>query len=74
VEVVDPGGRSEDIWLVELARGVMSRLFDPANDVYPVWSPDATRIMFASDRAGGNSTYTESDRTVRATTARVQVR
>jgi hypothetical protein len=54
VEVVDPGGRREDIWLVELARGVMSRFtFDSGNDVYPVWSPDGTRIMFASDRAGG---------------------
>jgi serine/threonine protein kinase/Tol biopolymer transport system component len=54
VEVIDQTGHSEDVWLVELARGVMSRFtFDPANDVYPVWSPDGTRIMFASDRAGG---------------------
>jgi hypothetical protein len=54
VEVVDPGGRSEDVWLVELARGVMLRFtFDPGNDLYPVWSPDGSRVMFSSDRQGG---------------------
>ena len=54
VEVVDPAGGSADVWLVELARGVMSRFtFDPGNDVYPVWSPDDSRVMFASDRNGG---------------------
>jgi len=54
VEAVDPQGRNQDIWLVELARGVMSRFtFDPGNDIYPVWSPDGSRIMFGSDREGG---------------------
>jgi TolB protein len=54
VEAVDPQGRTQDIWLVELARGVTSRFtFDPGNDIYPVWSPDGSRIMFGSDREGG---------------------
>ena len=27
--------------------------FDPGNDIYPVWSPDGSRIVFGSDRDGG---------------------
>ena len=43
VEAVDPQSRTQDIWLIELARGVTSRFtFDPANDIYPTWSPDGT--------------------------------
>ena len=54
VDALDPQGRTQDIWLVELARGVTSRFtFDPGNDVYPVWSPDGSRIVFGSDREGG---------------------
>lgn len=53
MEVHDPTGRSVDIWVVELARGIMSRLtFDSRNDTYPIWSPDGKWIMFASDREG----------------------
>lgn len=53
IEVHDPAGRSADIWVVELARGIMSRFtFDSRNDTYPIWSPDGKWIMFASDREG----------------------
>jgi len=42
-----------DIWLIDLSRGAPSRFtFDPANDQYPVWSPDGSRIAFASSRNG----------------------
>jgi serine/threonine-protein kinase len=58
VEVVDPQGRTQDIWIVEVTRGVASRVtLDPGNDVYPVWSPDGTEIMFGSDRSGVFSLY-----------------
>ena len=54
VDAVDPQARTQDLWLVELARGVASRFtFDPGNDIYPVWSPDGSRIVFGSDREGG---------------------
>ena len=54
VEVVSDADRNRDIWLLELARGVMSRFtFDPRNDVNPVWAPDGSRIVFGSDREGG---------------------
>jgi len=31
--------------------------FDPANDVYPMWSPDGSRIAFASSREGTLNLY-----------------
>jgi serine/threonine protein kinase/Tol biopolymer transport system component len=42
-----------DIWLIDTARGVPRRFtFDPAFDVNPVWSPDGSRLVFASNRKG----------------------
>jgi Tol biopolymer transport system component len=44
-----------DIWIFDLDRDVGSRLtFDDANDIKPVWSPDASRIAFQSNREGSN--------------------
>ncbi len=44
------GDPNSDIWVDELARGVRMRLtFDPASDKGAlVWSPDGTRILFAT--------------------------
>jgi eukaryotic-like serine/threonine-protein kinase len=50
-----------DIWLLDLARGIPSRFtFDPASDVYPVWSPDGSRIVFGSGRDGAWNLYQKS--------------
>ena len=47
-----------DIWLQDLARGIPSRFtFYPGSDVYPVWSPDGSRIVFGSSRDGAWSLY-----------------
>ncbi len=40
-----------DIWLYDLSKPVASRFtFDPINDSLPVWSPDDSKIVFASHR------------------------
>jgi Tol biopolymer transport system component len=50
-----------NIWLFELARGITSRFtFAPANDLSPIWSPDGTLIVFASNRAGTYDLYQKS--------------
>jgi hypothetical protein len=48
------GAPTSDVWVDELARGVSTRLtFDPGTDkAVPVWSPDGTRILFATFRGG----------------------
>ncbi len=47
-----------DIWLIDLVRGGMARFTtDPANERTPVWSPDGTRIAFASNRKGNFNLY-----------------
>jgi eukaryotic-like serine/threonine-protein kinase len=44
---------NRDLWLIDLARGVRTRLTDgTAIDGYPVWSPDGSRIAFHSNRNG----------------------
>jgi len=49
----DADGRSEDIWILDIARNVTTRFtFDPAGDYSPVWSPDGSTIAFASMRTG----------------------
>ncbi len=48
--------RETDLWLIEESRGVSSRFtFNPSTDVWPVWSPDGSRILFSSNR--NSSTY-----------------
>ncbi len=47
-----------DIWLIDLARGVSSRVtFAPSIDVSPVWSPDGTQIAYSSMHSGALSVY-----------------
>ncbi|PYT06299.1 MAG: hypothetical protein DMF60_09660, partial [Acidobacteria bacterium] len=47
-----------DIWLLNAAGGAASRFtFDPGNDLYPLWSPDGSRIVWTSNRAGGFDLY-----------------
>jgi Tol biopolymer transport system component len=52
---------NRDIWLVDLARSVTSRLTsDPANDILPLWSPDGARVLFGSVRDGATNLFLKS--------------
>ena len=54
-DLTDVSGAStnQDIWMLELATGVTTRLtFDPSSDFYPVCAPGTDEITFASLRDG----------------------
>ena len=53
VERADPQTRNRDIWVLEVASGKAARFTsDPAWEAFPTWSPDGSRIIFTSNRAG----------------------
>jgi Tol biopolymer transport system component len=54
----DPVTGTPDVWIMEISRGTQSRLtFHPRWEVYPVWSPDGSRIAFAWDKEGHTDIY-----------------
>src|SRR5262245_3899271 len=47
-----------DIWLSDVTGGKATLFtFDPGNDIYPVWSPDGSSIVWASNREGLYNLY-----------------
>ena len=47
----EPRNRTFNLWRLDFARGIPSRLtFHPSHDIFPLWSPDGTRITFSSLR------------------------
>jgi serine/threonine protein kinase len=58
VLVTDMTIGTDDIWIFDLERNLRSRFtFDPALDVFPVWSPDSRGLYFASNRGGKQGVY-----------------
>ena len=46
-------GQSSDLWITDLEHTTDSRFTtDPSVNAYPIWSPDGTRVVFASTRGG----------------------
>ena len=53
VAVREEGKTNTDIWIFDSIRTTWSRLtFDPATERAPLWSPDASRIVFTSASRG----------------------
>jgi len=53
IRAPDPSGNAGDIWTIDIARGVKTRVtVDAADEGTPLWSPDGTRLVFGSGRAG----------------------
>jgi eukaryotic-like serine/threonine-protein kinase len=51
LDKTDAGSQNTDVWTYDLQRDSIKRLtFDPAIDSTPMWSPDGTRLLFASNR------------------------
>ena len=51
VDKTDMASLNTDVWTYELQHGSAKRLtFDPAFDVVPVWNPDASQLVFGSNR------------------------
>ena len=50
-DTTDPASQNTDIWTYDLETQSAKRLtFDPAIDSMPIWSPDGSRMVFASNR------------------------
>jgi Tol biopolymer transport system component/tRNA A-37 threonylcarbamoyl transferase component Bud32 len=52
-------GRSgdNDIWVIELARGLLRRITDgPPADAHPTWDPDGEHVIFNTSRFPGHGT------------------
>lgn len=54
----DPRSDDGDVWVFDLERSAALRLTrEPRQVASPVWSPDGSRIAFASDRSGAMDLY-----------------
>ena len=61
-------GTEADIWNMDLATGVVSKVTtDAALETDPAWSPDERRIAFISSRTGRNSVFVKDLATGRET-------
>jgi dipeptidyl aminopeptidase/acylaminoacyl peptidase len=60
-EVIDETTGTQDLWVFDMERGLRTRFtFDPAADIWPVWSPDGQTVYFASNRQGNFGVYQKS--------------
>ncbi|HWX42062.1 MAG TPA: protein kinase [Blastocatellia bacterium] len=58
---VDPQTGTYDLWQYDVSGGNAARFtFDPQNDFNPVWSPDGSRIVWASTLGGTANLYVKA--------------
>jgi hypothetical protein len=53
VKIPDSGTGMSDLWIYDIERDIKTRFtFDAADDTWPVWTPDGSRVFFSSNRDG----------------------
>ena len=58
VAISDVSTGNWDLWIYDLERGLRTRFtFDENTESFPIWSPDGTEMVFASDRGGTFALY-----------------
>jgi len=58
LDKTDLGSQKTDVWTYDLQRQSSKRLtFDPSIDATPVWSPDASQLVFQSNRTNRFNLY-----------------
>ena len=57
VEIVD--GITGDIWIHDTRSGTSTRLTNGSQNLYPIWTPDGSRLVFTSRRAGLAGLWTQ---------------
>jgi serine/threonine protein kinase/dipeptidyl aminopeptidase/acylaminoacyl peptidase len=56
--IEDPGTGTSGIWLLDIARHVRTRFsFGPSDQTSPLWSPDGTRLVYASVTGSAANLY-----------------
>jgi Tol biopolymer transport system component len=51
--IVDRAIENQDIWVRDLRSGIATRVtHEPKPEVWPVWSPDGTRLAYAANQSG----------------------
>ncbi len=54
VQLVNSDRPGTDLWVLELASGIFSRLtFDPGWEMEPTWSPDSQRLVYTTSAPSG---------------------
>jgi Tol biopolymer transport system component len=55
---IEGSRRKNDLWVLDLGRGVMTRLTDDGGETdFAVWSPDGRAVAYSSDRKGVVTIY-----------------
>jgi len=50
-------GTDSDVWVHDINRGATTKLTSGGRNLWPVWSPDGTRVAYASSREGSTNVY-----------------
>ena len=50
-------GTDSDVWIHDINRGATTKLTSGGRNLWPLWSPDGTRVAYASSREGSTNVY-----------------